>query len=135
MPPKIRDETTDLADQLAAMKAALESPQCELERAHNSAKEERPEGVDAFIAAVSKVEIPSFWEADPASGSGNVSQHSAAPTPPPPASSSTTSWGSCPTQYPSHVDRCYLASTSRTKMHMRDSKRTYARTSEKQNGS
>jgi hypothetical protein len=36
-----------------------------LERAHNNAKEERPEGVDAFLAVVSKVKIPSFWEADP----------------------------------------------------------------------
>ncbi len=64
MPPKIRDETSDLAEQLAAIKAELERTQHELDRAHN-AKEERPEGLDTFIAAVSKVEIPSFWEADP----------------------------------------------------------------------
>ena len=64
MPPKIRDETSDLAEQLAAVKAELERTQHELDRAHN-AKEERPEGLDTFIAAVSKVEIPSFWEADP----------------------------------------------------------------------
>ncbi len=63
--PKGRDKTANLADKLAAKKAELESIQRELERGHNSAKEERPEGVDAFIALVSKVEIPSFWEADP----------------------------------------------------------------------
>jgi hypothetical protein len=63
--PKGRDKTANLADQLAAMKAELESTQRELVRAHNNAKEERPKGVDAFIAVVSKVEILSFWEADP----------------------------------------------------------------------
>ncbi len=125
--PKIRDETSDMAEQLAAMQAELERTQHELERVQ-STKEERPEGVDTFIAAVSKVETPS-------SGSGNASRHSAAPTPPPPASSSTTSWASCPTQFPSHADCCCSASTLKTKTLMRDSKRTFARTSGKQNGS
>ncbi len=54
--PKTREETSDMAE--------LERTQHELERVQ-SAKEERPEGLDTFIAAVSKVEIPSFWEADP----------------------------------------------------------------------
>ena len=62
--PKTREETSDMAEQLAAMQAELERTQHELERVQ-SAKEDRPEGLDTFIAAVSKVEIPSFWEADP----------------------------------------------------------------------
>jgi hypothetical protein len=47
------------------MTAELERTQRDLDRAHQHAREERPEGMDAFIAAVSKVDIPSFWEADP----------------------------------------------------------------------
>jgi hypothetical protein len=50
------------ADELAAMKAELQETQRVLERAN---MQEKPDGVEAFIAAVSKVDIPSFWEADP----------------------------------------------------------------------
>jgi hypothetical protein len=53
----------ELAVQLAAMKADLEETQRELDRANR--EKEKPEGIDAFINAVSKVNLPTFWEADP----------------------------------------------------------------------
>ena len=53
----------ELAAQLAAMKADLEETQRELDRANR--EKEKPEGIDAFINAVSKVNLPTFWEADP----------------------------------------------------------------------
>jgi hypothetical protein len=57
--PKEKPSADELAEQLAAMTAELERR--DLDRAHQHAREERPEGMDAFIAAVSKVDIPSFW--------------------------------------------------------------------------
>jgi hypothetical protein len=60
MPPK--PDAEELAAQLADMRAELLETQRELERAN---MQEKPDGVEAFIAAVSKVDIPSFWEADP----------------------------------------------------------------------
>jgi hypothetical protein len=63
--PKEKPSADELAEQLAAMMAELERRQRDLDRAHQHDREERPEGMDAFIAAVSKVDIPSFWEADP----------------------------------------------------------------------
>ncbi len=68
-------------------------------------------------------------------GSGSASQLSAEPTSPPKASSSTTSWASCPTQCLSPADHCYSASILKTRMLMRDSKHTTARTSGSQSGS
>ena len=63
--PKEKPSADELAEQLAAMTAELERTQRDLDRANQHTREERPEGMDAFIAAVSKVDIPSFWEADP----------------------------------------------------------------------
>jgi hypothetical protein len=60
MPPK--PDAEELAAQLADMRAELLETQRELQRAN---MQEKPDGVEAFIAAVSKVDIPSFWEADP----------------------------------------------------------------------
>ncbi len=53
----------ELAAQLAAMKVDLEETQRELDRANR--EKEKPEGIDGFINAVSKVNLPTFWEADP----------------------------------------------------------------------
>jgi len=53
----------ELAAQLAAMKADLEETQRELDRANR--EKEKPEGIDEFINAVSKVNLLTFWEADP----------------------------------------------------------------------
>jgi hypothetical protein len=65
MPPKEISNANELAEQLAAMRTELERTQRELDRASHHSREERLEGMDAFIATVSKVDIPSFWEADP----------------------------------------------------------------------
>ncbi len=50
--------------ELAAMKAELRQTQRKLDKA-NAAKEDIPADAAAFIAAVTKVDLPSFWDADP----------------------------------------------------------------------
>jgi hypothetical protein len=42
------------------MKAELDETQCELDIAKDRAKEEKPDGIEALIAAVSKVDLPSL---------------------------------------------------------------------------
>jgi hypothetical protein len=63
MPPK-QPDAEQLAEELAAMKEELLQTQRELDTA-NRTKEEMPDGAAAFLAAVSKVDLPSFWDADP----------------------------------------------------------------------
>ena len=63
MPPK-QPDSEQLAEELAAMKEELLQTQRELDTA-NRTKEEMPDGAAAFLAAVSKVDLPSFWDADP----------------------------------------------------------------------
>jgi hypothetical protein len=46
------------------MKAELRETQRELDKA-NASKEDIPADAAAFIAAVTKVDLPSFWDADP----------------------------------------------------------------------
>ncbi len=47
------------------MKAELDETQCELDIAKDRAKEEKPDGIEALIAAVGKVDLPSVWDTDP----------------------------------------------------------------------
>jgi hypothetical protein len=58
-----KPSSDELAAQLAAMKADLEDAQKELARSY--LEKEKPKGMDAFINAVSKVTLPTFWESDP----------------------------------------------------------------------
>jgi hypothetical protein len=80
MPPK--PDAEELASQLADMRAELLETQRELERAN---MQEKPDGVEAFIAAVSKVDIPSFWEADPVLWFRQCESAFCRQAPPPPA--------------------------------------------------
>jgi hypothetical protein len=57
-------DSEELAAELAAMKEELRETQRELDKA-NAAKEDIPADAAAFIAAVTKVDLPSFWDADP----------------------------------------------------------------------
>ena len=57
----------ELKAQLAETQQALRDAEQEIDRQKRAAAAdaEFPEGAKAFIAAVSKVDLPSFWEADP----------------------------------------------------------------------
>jgi hypothetical protein len=55
----------ELKAQLAETQQALRDAEQEIDRQKRAADAEFPEGAKAFIAAVSKVDLPSFWEADP----------------------------------------------------------------------
>ena len=57
-------DAEELAAELAAMRQELRDTQRELDKA-NAAKEDIPADAAAFIAAVTKVDLPSFWDADP----------------------------------------------------------------------
>jgi len=64
MPPKTSPSKESL-EELSELRARLAEAEHELERATRRSNEEPPEGVKEFIAAVSKVDLPAFWEADP----------------------------------------------------------------------
>jgi hypothetical protein len=58
----------DLQAQLAAVQQELRDAEREIERQKRAAEdqqEELPEGAKALIVAVSKIDLPTFWEADP----------------------------------------------------------------------
>jgi len=63
MPPKTPSK--EALEELSELRARLAEAERELERAACRTDEEPPEGVKEFIAAVSKVDLPAFWEADP----------------------------------------------------------------------
>jgi hypothetical protein len=62
---------TELKAQLARTEQALLEAEKEIDRQRQAAadaaaaEKEIPEGAKAFIAAVSKVDLPAFWDADP----------------------------------------------------------------------
>jgi hypothetical protein len=56
---------TELKAQLAKTEQALREAEQEIERQRLAADAEILEGVKALIAAVSKVDLPAFWDADP----------------------------------------------------------------------
>ena len=61
---------TELKAQLARTEQALLEAEKEIDRqrqaaADAAAEADVPEGAKALIAAVSKVDLPAFWEADP----------------------------------------------------------------------
>ena len=58
---------TELKAQLARTEQALLEAEKEIDRQRRAAAAEAeiPEGAKALIAAVSKVDLPAFWDADP----------------------------------------------------------------------
>ena len=57
----------ELKAQLARTEQALHEAEKEIDRQRRAAATEAeiPEGAKALIAAVSKVDLPAFWDADP----------------------------------------------------------------------
>jgi hypothetical protein len=64
MPLKHQPEAKQMVEELAAMKAELLAMQRELDK-DNSTKEDITSDAAKFIAAVIKVDLPLFWDADP----------------------------------------------------------------------
>ncbi len=57
---------TELKAQLARAEQALLEAEKEIDRQRRAAADaEIPEGAKALIAAISKVDLPAFWDADP----------------------------------------------------------------------
>jgi hypothetical protein len=56
--------SAEIKAQLAKTEEALRDAELEIERQRRAAAD-MPDGAKAFIAAVSKVDLPTFWDADP----------------------------------------------------------------------
>jgi hypothetical protein len=125
---------TELKAQLARTEQALLEAEKEIDRqrkaaADAAAEENIPEGAKALIAAVSKVDLPAFWDADP------VLWFSAAPGPFPQGSSLTMWLANYPMLFLSPAAPSCCPSTSRTRTPQSGSKNTSAKTTANQNGS
>jgi hypothetical protein len=109
---------TELKAQLARTEQALLEAEKEIDRQRRAAAAEAeiPEGAKALIAAVSKVDLPAFWDA----GFASASQPSAEPALCPQVSSLTTWLASCPTPFLSPAAPSCCLSISKTRMPTRD---------------
>ncbi len=109
---------TELKAQLARTEQALLEAEKEIDRQRRAAANEAeiPEGAKALIAAVSKVDLPAFWDADPVLWFRSASRPFAAPERSPWGSSSTTWLENFPTPFLSLAALSCCLSISKTRM-------------------